>query len=539
MAKSIRLSPAGEATLLGLIEAGNIPDFGCTNFINYRNPAKNFYDSVGRRLVWTKGAQPSDQALAVISLLHNADKKGLRPEDYDGPRWARRVAMLQKDRLNTTELELVKFDLALTVSIMRYASDLHVGRVNPHHVRFGFDVETRRPDLVEFLRSIVDSPDVGPAFEQIEPPFPAYQRALRALETYQRFVQEDDGELLPATKNPVKPGDTYLGSARLTRLLRRVGDLPVDAVISPDDVVYRGALVDAVKRFQQRHGLDPQGQIDRNTFNELNTPLARRVEQLQLALERWRWLPHQLPQPPIVVNIPEFKLRAFNDQHRPIITMKVVVGRAYRHRTPVFVHEIKSVVFRPYWDVPLNIQRAELLPEIEKDHGYIDKHDYEVVDSHSRRAIEGASSGLLQQLRSGQLAIRQRPGPNNSLGLVKFVFPNEHNVYMHDTPAVELFAKSRRDFSHGCIRVENAEDLAVWVLRFNAGWTRDHIRAAMHGDKTVQVSVARPVPVLIVYATAIVLEDGEVHFFDDIYRYDALLQRVLEKGYPYSDDPLR
>jgi murein L,D-transpeptidase YcbB/YkuD len=185
--------------------------------------------------------------------------------------------------------------------------------------------------------------------------------------------------------------------------------------------------------------------------------------------------------------------------------------------------------------VPASIQRGELLPEIEKDRVYLAKHSYEIVESRTRVVTESTGEDVLQQLRSGQLAIRQKPGPNNALGLVKFVFPNENNVYMHGTPAVELFAKPRRDFSHGCIRLENPEELAVWVLRSNPGWNGDRIRAAMEGSKTLQVSLAKPVPVLIVYATAIVRENGEVHFFDDVYGHDAVLRRVLGKGYPYSD----
>jgi len=535
IATPLRLSPEGEATLLASIDAGSLPDLRRPNFVNYRVPAKKFYDSVGHKLVWIKGAQPTNQALAVIDLLQNADQKGLNAEDYDGSRWAKRLAVLQRENLQTSELDLVRFDLALTVSAMRYASDLHIGRVNPRHVHCGFDIEHKKLDLAEFLlRSVLDAPDVKTAFEQVEPPFAVYRRAQKALQTYHRLAREDDGELLPSTKKPVEPGDIYPGTPRLTRLLRTLGDLPADAVIPPDRMVYDGTLVDAVKRFQHRHGLEPDGGIGPDTLKQLNTPLQRRAEQLRLALERWRWLPHDFSQPPIVVNIPEFKLRAFNDQYKPVLTMKVVVGRAYRHRTPVFAQEMKYVIFRPYWDVPPSIERAELIPEIEKDSGYIAKHAYEVVDSRTR-IVTDATADLIQQLRSGQLAIRQKPGANNALGHVKFVFPNEHDVYMHGTPAVELFRKSRRDFSHGCIRLENAEELAVWALRSNPEWTRDRIRTAMNGNQTVRVNLAKPIPVLIVYATAIVLESGEVHFFDDVYGHDAVLQRVLAKGYPYSD----
>jgi murein L,D-transpeptidase YcbB/YkuD len=483
VAAPLRLSPEGEATLLALIDAGNLADSHWPDFADYRVPAKNFYDSVGHKLVWIRGTQATNQAVAVINLLQNADKKGLNAEDYDGPRWAERLALLQRASLQNSEPDLVRFDLALTLSAMRYASNLHIGRVNPHHVRFGFDIEHRKMDLAEFLRSnVVDASDAKTAFEQLEPPFAVYRRAQKALETYQKLAREDDAELLPDTKKPLEPGDTYPSIARLTRILQSVGDLPADAAISPDRMTYEGALVSAVKRFQRRHGLEPHGRIDRDTLKQMNTPFARRVEQLQLALERWRWLPPEFPSPPIVVNIPEFKLRAFNDQYKPLLTMKVVVGKAYRHRTPVFAQEMKYVIFRPYWDVPPSIQRTELVPEIEKDRGYITKHAYEIVDFRTRVVTESETGDLVQQLRSGQLALRQKPGANNALGLVKFVFPNKHDVYMHGTPALGLFAKSRRDFSHGCIRLENAEELAVWVLRSNSGWTRDHIRAAMNGN---------------------------------------------------------
>lgn len=208
--------------------------------------------------------------------------------------------------------------------------------------------------------------------------------------------------------------------------------------------------------------------------------------------------------------------------------MKVVVGKAYHWRTPVFAQEMKYVVFRPYWDIPLSIQRTELISEIEEDPGYLSRHAYVIVDSHDYPVSEAAAGeDLLQQLDSGSLAVRQKPGPNNSLGLVKFVFPNEHNVYMHGTPAMQLFAKSRRDFSHGCIRLEQPEELAVWVLRSKPGWTRERIRAAMQGNSTMQVNLERPIPVLILYATAIVLENDEVHFFDDLYGHDAALERAL------------
>jgi murein L,D-transpeptidase YcbB/YkuD len=291
-----------------------------------------------------------------------------------------------------------------------------------------------------------------------------------------------------------------------------------------------------VKHFQLRHGLDASGRIDAPTLKQLNTPLRQRVIQLELSLERWRWLPHQFERPPVVVDIPAFRLYAANEKYGVDFSMKVVVGRAYRHKTPVFASEIKSVIFRPYWNVPVEIQREEIVPHVEKDSSYLTKNSYEVVDSHGNVVSDGAvNDEILEKLRSGKLAVRQKPGPDDALGLIKFEFPNKYDVYMHDTPAKSLFSRSRRDFSHGCIRVEDAVALASWVLRDDPKWTPETIRAAMDGEETFEVKIKNPIPVLILYGTAIALENGEVQFYDDIYGYDAELERTLAQSYTHPN----
>jgi murein L,D-transpeptidase YcbB/YkuD len=218
--------------------------------------------------------------------------------------------------------------------------------------------------------------------------------------------------------------------------------------------------------------------------------------------------------------------------------MNVVVGKAYGgHGTPVFDDTMEYVVFRPYWEVPYSITKAEIVPHLVRDPDYLMKDGLEVVDSRQKVVTSGTvSSDVIEQLRAGKLFVRQVPDPKNSLGLAKFIFPNDYSVYLHDTPAHELFSKSRRDFSHGCIRLERPADLAVWVLRNNPGWDAARVRAAMNGDTTQQVNLAHPIPVLILYATVIVSEDGIVHFYDDIYGHDAALEKVLVKGYPYPAD---
>jgi murein L,D-transpeptidase YcbB/YkuD len=309
--------------------------------------------------------------------------------------------------------------------------------------------------------------------------------------------------------------------------------LPQSAGESPS---YDGALVDGVKRFQVRHGLTPDGKLGATTIRELNTPLNARVRQLDFALERWRWLPPEFPQSPVVVNIPEFRLRAFEGGEKVALAMNVVVGKAAPTQTPVFTDDIKFIVFRPYWNVPPGILRRTVIPGIEKSSGYISSQRFEVTDSSGRPV--SASGDVAAGLRSGKYSIRQLPGPNNSLGLIKFMFPNSHSVYLHSTPATELFAKSRRDFSSGCIRVEKPAELAAFLLRNQPDgdqpWTVEKAQAAMDSGKdNRQVNLATQVPVLLLYETAVAEEDGTVHFFDDIYGHDRRLDAVLAKGPPY------
>jgi L,D-transpeptidase YcbB len=534
-ARAAELSADGQAWLRTAISTGNLSDLRWPDFSDYSKHVEKFYGFNGDSLWWVKGMEPTAQARQAIALLVQADQKGLSADDYDGPGWGDRLARLKPAARQPTEADALQFDLALTICMMRYISDLHIGKVNPKHFAFALDEESRKYDLAEFLKDhVVPAGDVPAVLAQVEPPYPGYRRTLQALQTYMELASKDDGEQLPTTKKPIVPGDAYPGVPRLTRLLRLVGDLPSNADVPADPPVYQGVLVEAVKNFQRRHGRDPNGRIDAQTLADLNVPLSRRVQQMRWTLERWRWLPDSYSKAPIVANIPEFRVRAYDKDFNVGVTMNVVVGKSYGHNTPVFTETMKYVIFRPYWEVPYSITRSEMIPHILRDPDYLAKNELEVVDARQNVVAAGTvSSDVLTQLRAGKLFIRQKPGPKNALGLVKFLFPNSYNVYMHDTPAPELFARSRRDFSHGCIRLEKPADLAAWVLRDNPGWTPERIRAAMKGAQSQQVNLVNPIPVLIVYATVIVLEDGLVHFYDDIYGHDASLEKVLAKGYPY------
>ena len=518
------LSARGEDELRGVLSAGRLDNLQWPQFGDCQAELQNFYKSVNYSLAWINNSRPTAKARAVIKLLETADNEGLPAEDYDGPLWKDRLTSLERHSRHASEPELMRFDLALTICAMRYLLDLHLGRLNPKPARFAFKGEPDIRGPSDFLlKRVLPAPDAEAAFSEAEPPFPAYRRLTKAVQLYRGLALRDDGEKLPVPGHSVRPGKSYSGIPRLTRLLSLLGDLPPQPVPAPD--LYTGELVEAVKRFQGRHGLPPDGVLGRQTLRQLNIPLDQRLRQLRLALERWRWLPHLVSRPPIIVNIPEFRLYDGDDTSH-----KVVVGKAFANQTPVFASLLTEVIFRPPWNVPMSIQHKEMIKEIEKNPYFLKGQGFEVINSAENVVSSGeVSAGILAKLRDGRLSLRQRPGPKNSLGLVKFLMPNPYDVYLHGTPAQGAFWELRRDMSHGCIRVEDPETLADWVLRGQPEWTPRRIRAAMNGTRTITVSLTEPVPVFIQYGTAVAGEDGEVRFFEDIYSRDAAEGTAFEQ----------
>ena len=522
------------APLRTIAAAGTFADLTFPNFSDYSQQVQALYQSVNYAPVWVRDGQAKPQALAMITAFQSSRQKGLNPEDYDASRWPQRLAALKNSPGDANTV--AHFDAALTVCAMRYISDLHMGRVNPKQFKVGFNVDQKKYDLPQFLaQKLLVASNVPEVLNGVEPPYYGYQRTVLALQTYLALADKDHSPPLPDVQKTLAPGDPYPGAEALAQRLQLTGDLPQGAVADARPGIYEGALVDGVKHFQTRHGLGPDGRLGKDTVSQLNTPFSVRVQQLDDALERWRWLPADFSPLPVAVNIPEFVLRVFTPDHRIAMRMNVVVGKAVRHETPVFAENMKYIIFRPYWNVPLSITRAEIIPSIQKDSGYLSKKGFEVTDQSGKIVTSGAvSADVLAQLRSGKLLVRQKPGPSNSLGLIKFIFPNEHNVYLHSTPAQSLFSQSRRDFSHGCIRLEKPAELAAWLLRDQPKWTLDAVKAAMQsGPDNQQVNLTPSVPVVIIYLTALVEEDGEVYFFNDIYGHDKTLNAVLAKGPPY------
>jgi murein L,D-transpeptidase YcbB/YkuD len=433
------------------------------------------------------------------------------------------------------------FDLALSVSAMRLLQSAHWGRIDPRNVGFDYDVASKRLDLARDLRSARDGDGLSAAIAAAEPPFPVYRRLVKALADYRALASSDPAPVpeLPAGWKKLTPGKPWSGTALLAARLRAFGDLPKDA---PDPEpgadgvpLYQGALVDAVKRFQGRHGLEPDGVIGASTLEALNVPASARVRQIELALERERWLPEMRRQPLVFVNVPLFRLWAYDPARADEpLRMNVVVGKSLGHRTPIFIDQMEYVIFRPYWNPPPSIIRSEIVPNARHDPSYLERQNMEIVGSGAEDApaLPGTPENL-DKVAAGKLFVRQKPGERNSLGLAKFIFPNSENVYMHGTPAQQLFSRARRDFSHGCIRLEEPARLGEWVLRGNPQWTREKIEAAMNGTRPTRVNLEEKLTVILFYDTAYVDSSGVVHFADDYYGHDAKLEKALAGGYPY------
>lgn len=524
------ISAAGTEELRALVASGRLAESQWPNFSDHAASVKDFYDRTGNKLGWIRDGKATPQAEALIGILEQAELKGLNSTDYDSARWPDRLKATQAGASESTRIHL---DVALTVSAIRYLSDLHLGKVDPKILHKDFDPERPEHDPGAFLAAeVIAAQNVKSVLAQVEPPFPGYQRAVAALEKYTQLAREEVPDPLTPSSKPIAPGQNYDQLEKLVRRLQFLGDLSPSFSLSPGSTVYSGEVVEAVKRFQLRHGLEAEGKLGTQTVEALNKPMTDRVRQLGLTLERWRWAPHTFSQPPIVVNIPEFILRAYEGPGNVALTMPVVVGRALRTQTPVMEEDMKYVVFWPYWNVPPSILRGEIIPKIVKDPAYLQKNGYEVATYAGNVVTDGVvSDEVLTQLRAGKLMVRQKPGPSNALGLVKFIFPNTNNVYLHSTPSQSLFSRSRRDFSHGCIRVEDPKALATWVLRNNAGWNRARVDAAFAAQKEQQVNLTQPIPVLIVYGTAIAKENGQVFFFDDIYGYDGSLAKLFDQAY--------
>jgi murein L,D-transpeptidase YcbB/YkuD len=531
---SVALAQApAEDALERIIEEGNPAYLDWSAAPGNRDQIGKLYQANGYRLFWSDGQKPTAAAISLLQQLRLAGERGLDPEDYPG----NRLAYLLIDLIDAPHSGIEQwalFDAGLSLAGMRFLSDVHLGRIDPAAMGHDLSVGRIKLDIPTTLAHLSSAVDVAVAVDALEPQFSHYSLLKKQLSHYRTLANEDGLSDLPALPaKSLKPGDGYTGAAKLQRLLAALGDAAPPAPDAPAPQSLSPPLVEALKHFQGRHGEKADGVLGAATFTQLTRPLDQRVRQIELTMERWRWLPSELVTAPIIVNIPQFRLFAFEstaDSEAHMRQMDVIVGKSFdTTQTPVFAADMSYLIFRPYWEVPYSIALKEIVPTARNNPADIERRQMEIVSGTGDSAtVMPNTAENVELIAKGTLRLRQRPGPNNSLGLVKFMLPNAYNVYLHSTPAQSLFTETRRDFSHGCVRVSDPVGLAQYVLRDSPEWTREKILAAMNGDKPLTVSLKNRIRVFIVYGTAMATEKGNVLFFDDIYRHDERLQKALE-----------
>ncbi len=478
--------------------------------------------------LWLDQGRPTDAARQAVAVLASAADDGLQPEDYDAAPLAQALDQAARGP-GLDAVAATRLDDALSAAVRRFLSDLHSGRLDPRRIRGGAALpEPHRIDSASYLSAALAGPWLTQALLAAAPPIPLYAGLRAELAHYRALVDHPAWAApLPApVGRKLEPGTAWAGLPLLTQRLVALGDLPPGTAV-PD--VYDDVLQQGVKAFQQRHALPADGVVGKATLAQLAVAPAERVRQIGLAMERLRWTPLLDAPRMIVVNLPEFVLRAY-EVHDGLLTMRlamnVIVGKALKTQTPLFEEEMRYIEFSPYWNVPPSIARKEVLPRLRRDPAYFDQQGFEFVSGNGEVQTT-LSSEYLDAVELGKMRIRQRPGPENALGDIKFAL-RDSKIYLHHTPSTGLFQRERRDLSHGCIRVEEPVALAQFVLHSDLQWPEWRIRGTMAHGQSSTIRLAEPLPVLIAYSTTVV-KQGKVHFLADIYGHDRLLDQALRQ----------
>lgn len=522
--------PAPMTPVQAIITSQHHPFLTAANFPNRAEDLNALYQPTNYQLLWLNKPSSEQNINDVISLLSSAADYGLNPEHYD-------VQLLRtKQTTALNEQDQAAYDTALSLSLIRFLHDLHYGRVNPQDINFNLKLrEKKLIDLPLLIKTHLEQQTLLALPPDVEPKLLQYQKLKTALSQYKKLAEKASHFKL-AFKKALRPGDTFSDVSDLRDMLVTLGDLPENTALPEKADKYSDKLVVGIKNFQRRHGLAADGVIGKTTAEELSTPVDKRVQQIELAMERLRWLPELSSDPSIIVNIPAFQLWTYenvNDPNTKMTNMRVVVGKAMKNQTPVLMATMSYIDFSPYWNVPYNIVKDELLPKLSP--GFLAKENMELV---SNGGVTGYSAATAALLKQGTVRIRQKPGKKNALGRVKFLFPNKNDVYLHDTPANSLFSRSRRDFSHGCVRVAKPQELAEFALKEQKNWDKAAIAKAMQAGKLQRVILKKPIPVIFFYTTAFFDEHDQLTFYPDIYAQDTVLQEALKKTDDISDQVL-
>lgn len=471
---------------------------------------KRLYKAYGNNPLWLgPDGLLKDRTFALTNSVLQAEQDGMRMDAYPVGALAQSISAVQQTETPTAD-QLAVADIILTASFAALGEDYLTGQIDPRTVAQNWHIDPQEENIDSALVRSLRHTALDKAIATMRPTGPDYTGLRKELDRFQQISVKGGWPVVPGGP-AAKPGER-MSSARVAALRSRLSTERIN-VPAANSGAYDHALAGAVADFQARHGIVVDSMLGAETMESLNKTAVYRTAQIAANLERLRWLPRTFANKYIYVNVPAFSLTAF-DKGQPDLTMKVIVGQDYEDKaTPVFSDSLETVVFRPYWNITPDIAAKEVFPKMNADPGYLTANNYELYQ-------EG-----------GATRVRQKPGDKNSLGLVKFLFPNDFNIYLHDTPNHALFDKDVRAFSHGCIRVEQPSELAQWVL----GWDATKVDAEMHGSDNNSVKVARKIPVYITYGTAY-FKDGALYFGNDLYdRDDKLVAEVLRGALPSAE----
>jgi len=497
-------------------------------FQSYKKVLDDLYFLSPQQLLWVDPQTLDNQKVtSALELIAKANASGLNPEHYNLTNLTNHWQQF-KNKKTASHVERAYLDTAISINLIHLLSDLRFGRINPLALAPNYNSKKNSFSLIPIILKAIEKSEVYLLSSQVEPNNTTYHQLKKVLLEYKN---KESGQIL--SKLPyiasIHPDEV---SPQIIEIRQQLGLLGEANDENNSSLLYDQELTHKIKKLQLQYGLKQDGIIGKNTIKALNTPISQGIQKIELALERFRWLPKIATDHLIMVNIPAFQLTAYhpdsNNKDTPqTLDMKVIVGKSKDTRSPVFTANMYYLEFSPYWNIPKSITFDEILPKLQEDPLYLEQHNMELVtEFHNDEIALPYEEDSFAQLQAGEVRLRQRPGKGNSLGRVKFIFPNNYNVYLHDTPSRHLFKKAKRDLSHGCIRVEKPTELARFLLQTKRGWDKKEIAKAMQLSSPKKVRLKKAVPVIIYYSTASIVQ-GEVVFYNDIYNYDAKLSRAL------------
>jgi len=491
-----------------------------------------YYTKTNYNPIWLGTNGLSAMGDTLVSVIRNCYKDGLDSAQYH---LADIDALCKKafanKKITKPSRSIAHLDVLLTDAFFTYAAQQYAGCIHSPTQNVDWAQNFKSISLTDSLQKASESGQIGNILKNFVCTQPQYIALKKVLSRFLDFRNKGSWTTLPEDTH-LEKGDTGARVTLLYKHLLLTGDITDNH--NAANIVYDDSLAEAVKRYQTRNGLKITGKISDPEAKELNKDINERINQIELNMERMRWLPRKMPQTFVMVNIAGFNLVVV-DSNKPALTMKVIAGKPYK-QTPLFISTITYITLNPWWIVPESIATGEMLPAVKKDRNYLEKKNIKVYASLQPNAPEVSPSKIKWNTLTAsnfRYHFRQTPGSWNSLGRYLFMFPNTYDVYLHDTPNKNLFSEQARAFSHGCMRIEKPLDLAEYLLKENTGWTKDHISEVVASDeKDVKIILKKPVDIYICYWTAWVNDNGQISFVPDIYNYDQSLNDDLHKCSP-------